>query len=75
MNIDPTRKDEIEGNADAFIGRYGDVLIGRMLAEKATNTSDKEIERTLLPCVCGHWLVTLAKIMRDRGVLGLHKDA
>lgn len=75
MNIDPTRKEEIERNADAFIDRYGDVLIGRMLAEKAVDTSDEEIERTLMPCVCGHWLVTLAKVMRERGVLDLRAAA
>ncbi|KVQ85548.1 hypothetical protein KTE60_22465 [Burkholderia multivorans] len=80
MSIDPTRKDEIEANADAFIDHCGDALIGRMIAEMATDTSDAEIERTLRPCVCGDWLVTLAKIMRDRGaltndMLGRHEAA
>ncbi|EED97327.1 hypothetical protein L0Z42_29750 [Burkholderia multivorans] len=71
VNIDPSRKEEIERNADAFIAGCGAALIGRMIAEKATDTSDEEIERTLSPCVCGHWLMTLAKVMRDRGLLDL----
>ena len=69
MNIDLARKEEIEANADAFIDGCGEAVIGRMIAEKAADISDAEIERTLGPCVCGDWLVTVAKVMRVRGAL------
>lgn len=73
MSIDPTRKAEIEAHADAFISKYGGAVIGRMVAESAKDASDVEIVRTLDPCVCGPWLVTLAKVMRSRGLLLLEK--
>jgi len=71
--IDPSRRAEIEAHADAFISKYGNAVIGRMVAEGAKDASDAEIERTLGPCVCGPWLVILAKVMRNRGLLLLGK--
>lgn len=74
MNIDPSRKLEIETHADVFISKYGEAVIGRMIAYSAKDTSDAEIERTLAPCVCGNWLVTLARVMRDRNILVLSEQ-
>jgi hypothetical protein len=70
VNVDPSRREEIEANADAFIAGCGDKIRGRMIEEGMRDASDAEIERVLGPCVCGAWLVTVAKVMRSRGMLG-----
>jgi hypothetical protein len=49
--------------------RWGDAIVGRMVAENAADLSDAEIERTLGPCVCGPRLIVAAKAMRDAGTL------
>ena len=41
----------------------------KLIVEMAANLSDAEINRILTPCVCGHWLVPLAKDYRDNGIL------
>lgn len=69
--IDPSRRAEIEKHAGLFIEKYGDAVIGRMIADGAKDTSDSEIDRTLANCVCGGWLPTLARVMRKHGVLNL----
>ena len=60
---------------DDAIKRYGEQLLGRMIADGARDTSDAEIERTLAGCVCGPMLVALAKEMRRRGLLVLDRVA
>lgn len=56
---------------DRYGSKYLEVITGRMVAEKAMDTSDAEIERTLRPCVCGDMLVPVAKHLRDSGALQL----
>lgn len=47
--------------------KYGELIRGRLKAEGIVDTSDAELERALSPCVCGHWLVPVAKQLRDDG--------
>ena len=47
--------------------KYGELIRGRLNAEGIIDTSDAELERALGPCVCGHWLVPVAKQLRDDG--------
>src|SRR4051812_39252748 len=68
---DPRREAEIYSKPDMFMARCVDAILGRTIAMHANNTSDAEIIRTLAPCVCGAWLITLAKEMRARGLLVL----
>ena len=63
----------IANNVDGYIAKYGDDVIGRMVADGARNTSDDEINRTLSPCVCGPMLIAIAHEMRSRGILDLTK--
>lgn len=60
--------------ADDAIMAYGGQVIGRMVADGATDTSDAEIQRTLAGCVCGPMLVALAMEMRRRGLLVLERS-
>ena len=46
-------------------------IIGKMMCEKAKDTSDQEINRTLKGCVLGHKLIIFAKMLRDSGELEL----
>ena len=48
--------------------KYGELIRGRLKAEGIVDTSDAELERALGPCVCGHWLVPVAKQLRDDGL-------
>ena len=47
--------------------KYGELIRGRLKAEGILDTSDTELERALGPCVCGYWLVPVAKQLRDDG--------
>lgn len=46
---------------------YGEMIAARMFNENAQDMSDEEIERTLVGCVSGNKLITLAKELRDSG--------
>lgn len=57
--------------SDALIAawtKYGDQIVGRMRAEKATGADDAELARCLSGCVCGGMLVRLATDARDAGL-------
>lgn len=66
-----TDTDLFRAAVDGAIAKYGEQLLGRMIADGARDTSDAEIERTLAGCVCGPMLVALAKEMRARDLLVL----
>jgi hypothetical protein len=48
--------------------KYAEAIRGRLAAEGVAEFTDSELERALAPCVCGHWLVPVAKQLRDDGV-------
>jgi hypothetical protein len=48
--------------------KYLDTIRGRLNADHARDDSDAELERILTPCVCGSWLVMVAKQLRDEGI-------
>lgn len=48
--------------------KYREAIIGRLDACYAIDDSDAELERILSSCVCGDWLVSVAKQLRDDGV-------
>lgn len=49
--------------------RYLDQIKSKLAVEEAANLTDLEIQRCLGDCVCGHWLVPMAKKYRDAGEL------
>jgi hypothetical protein len=51
--------------------RWLEAIIGKLSSSHATSLTDSELDRILLPCVCGPRLVPLAKKYRDEGVLKL----
>lgn len=51
--------------------RYLEDIKSKLIVEDAINLSDKEIQRCLGDCVCGHWLVPMAKKYREDGLLVL----
>jgi hypothetical protein len=47
---------------------YLEQIRGRLAAENTRDDSDPTLARVLGPCVCGHWLVPVAKQLRNDGV-------
>ena len=56
-----------KGTIRKYGEKYGELIRGRLKAEGIVDTCDAELERALGPCVCGHWLVPVAKKLRDDG--------
>jgi hypothetical protein len=50
---------------------YAPNIIAKLRAERVTDTTDETLEQTLGPCVCGVWLVPVAKQLRDDGQLNI----
>lgn len=52
----------------SYWGKYGDAVIGRMKAERATSNSDVEISRCLSGCVASALLIKTARAAREDGL-------
>jgi len=63
----PTRT--LNARTDTAIWGFCNQVRGRLKAENAQNNTDKELKRCLAPCVCGNYLVRLAKDMKRIGEL------
>ena len=57
-----------EMTTQSYWEKYGDSIIGRMMAEGATSNSDVEISRCLSGCVAGALLMETARAAREDGL-------